>query len=99
MRISSEPNLDSIKQKQIETRLLYMHGSKAAQYVGISSHLLSKITGTIFVISGSAAQNVGGVKHNIGLNLKFNKRNEEVRFFFIKKFIIIIFKHFFFIIN
>ena len=80
MRIIPEPNLDVIKQKQRDSRLQYMHGSKAAQHLGISSHLLSKITGTIFVMPGSAVHNLGGVKHNVGLNLKFNKRNEEVCF-------------------
>ncbi|XP_033221729.1 5'-3' exoribonuclease 1 isoform X2 [Belonocnema kinseyi] len=78
MRILPEPNLEIVKQKQRDTRLHYMHGSKAAQHLGISSHLLSKITGTIFVMPGSATSNSGGVKHNVGLNLKFNKRNEEV---------------------
>ncbi|XP_051172121.1 5'-3' exoribonuclease 1 isoform X3 [Leptopilina boulardi] len=78
MRIFPEPNLDDVKQKQRETRLLFMHGSKAAQHLGIGSHLLSKITGTIFVMPGSIEQNLGGARQNVGLNLKFNKRNEEV---------------------
>lgn len=78
MRIFTQPNFDDVKQKQRETRLLFMHGSKAAQHLGIGSHLLSKITGTIFVMPGSIEQNLGGVRQNVGLNLKFNKRNEEV---------------------
>jgi len=53
-----------------------MYGSIAAQRLGISSHLLSRITGTIYVIQASQEE---VAKHNIGLNLKFNKKNEEVK--------------------
>lgn len=60
-----------------------MHGSIAAQRLGISSHLLSRITGTIYVIQASKEELT---KHNLGLNLKFNKRNEEVRNKFENKF-------------
>lgn len=52
-------------------------GSKAAQHIGISSHILSRITGTVFLVTGNKqAENPS--KINIGLNLKFNKKNEEV---------------------
>lgn len=64
-----------------------MHGSIAAQRLGISSHLLSRITGTIYVIQASKEELS---KYNLGLNLKFNKRNEEVRNIQKKKFKIII---------
>lgn len=54
-----------------------MHGSIAAQRLGISSHLLSRITGTIYVVGTSDGFDI--TKYNVGLNLKFNKKNEEVR--------------------
>lgn len=53
-----------------------MPGSIAAQRLGINSHLLSRVTGTIYVIESSTIE---VTKHNLGLNLKFNKRNEEVK--------------------
>ncbi|CAK1604510.1 unnamed protein product [Parnassius mnemosyne] len=58
----------------------YRSANHAAAACGISAQLLSRITGTVFVILGQKNnlpfenQN----KLNIGLNLKFNKKNEEV---------------------
>ena len=45
----------------------------ASQRLGINNHLLSRITGSVFV---NKAGDKG--KTNIGLNLKFTKRREEV---------------------
>lgn len=71
-----EPSFEALKQTYAQQKTRYMHGSIAAQRLGISSHLLSRITGTIYVIQASKEELT---KHNLGLNLKFNKRNEEVR--------------------
>jgi len=71
-----EPTFDSIKQAYGQQKTRYMPGSVAAQRLGINSHLLSRVTGTIYVIESSTIE---VTKHNLGLNLKFNKRNEEVR--------------------
>ncbi|XP_070510791.1 5'-3' exoribonuclease 1 isoform X2 [Cardiocondyla obscurior] len=71
-----EPIFENIKQAYTHQKTRYMHGSIAAQRLGISSHLLSRITGTIFVIQAVSKDEL--TKHNVGLNLKFNKRNEEV---------------------
>lgn len=71
-----EPTFDAVKQAYTQQKTRYMHGSIAAQRLGISSHLLSRITGTIYVIQNSMEELT---KYNFGLNLKFNKRNEEVR--------------------
>lgn len=71
-----EPTFEAIKQTYAQQKTRYMHGSIAAQRLGISSHLLSRITGTIYVIQASKEE---VTKYNLGLNLKFNKRNEEVR--------------------
>lgn len=70
-----EPSFEALKQTYAQQKTRYMHGSIAAQRLGISSHLLSRITGTIYVIQASKEELT---KHNLGLNLKFNKRNEEV---------------------
>lgn len=70
-----EPTFDAIKQAYGQQKTRYMHGSIAAQRLGMSSHLLSRITGTIYVVQ---TLNEEFTKHNLGLNLKFNKRNEEV---------------------
>lgn len=78
MRVTPEPNFDRVRQLQADTRMRYMPGNIAAQRLGISSHLLSRITGTIFVINGEGVDPAHASKHNLGLNLKFNKKNEEV---------------------
>ncbi|XP_039303025.1 5'-3' exoribonuclease 1 isoform X3 [Solenopsis invicta] len=70
-----EPTFEAVKQAYSHQKTRYMHGSIAAQRLGISSHLLSRITGTIYVIQASKDELS---KYNLGLNLKFNKRNEEV---------------------
>lgn len=50
-----------------------------AQKLGITPLLLSRITGTIYVLPGDTVNTERRVKKlNIGLNLKFNKKNEEV---------------------
>ena len=54
----------------------YYPGYSLAQRLGISSHILSRITGTVYILQGTT-QNAP--KLNAGLNLKFNKTNKEVR--------------------
>ncbi|XP_014226840.1 5'-3' exoribonuclease 1 isoform X1 [Trichogramma pretiosum] len=75
MRAIPEPNFQKARQLQHEAKPKYMPGNIAAQRLGISSHLLSRITGCIFVVSCDAAE---PGRTNLGLNLKFNKKNEEV---------------------
>lgn len=52
----------------------------AAQRAGIFPHLLSRITGSVLINMSRRPQNEGEAipKVNIGLNLKFNKKNEEI---------------------
>jgi len=58
----------------------FASGSIAAQRLGVSSHLVSRVTGTIYIVQGDKNATVESCnKVNVGLNLKFNKRNEEVR--------------------
>ena len=49
-----------------------------AQKLGINSHFVSRLTGTILVLRGSKDNPKNNNKVNIGLNLKFTKREEEV---------------------
>ena len=56
----------------------YMPGYIVARKLAISGHLVSRITGTIFVMRGSKSL-ASNSKMNVGLNLKFNKKNLQVR--------------------
>lgn len=73
-----EPSFEAIKQIQADLQTQYMHGSVASQRLGISSLLLSRITGSIFVKQSSNELQQDDVRYNIGFNLKFNKKNAEV---------------------
>ncbi|XP_077990094.1 5'-3' exoribonuclease 1-like [Glandiceps talaboti] len=75
--IPPEPNLDQIANRQGRLQERYQPGYVLAQRLGISSHLVSRITGTFFILRGSR-NDMGTYKVNVGLNLKFNKRNKEV---------------------
>lgn len=52
----------------------YLNNYQAAQQIGIDGHIMSRITGSVFVEKSGPH----GGKANIGLNLKFTKREEEV---------------------
>lgn len=76
LAVSEEPDLTHIKDNlnQIINNE-YLPAYIMAQRLCISTHLFSRITGTIYVKSG---EREGHQKINIGLGLKFNARNEEV---------------------
>merc|ERR1719369_675513 len=77
--VPAEPDLQEVATRQANTSTPYVPGYHAGQQLGISSHILSRITGSIFVMMGAREQQPDTAsKTNIGLNLKFNKRNEEV---------------------
>lgn len=76
--IKPEPSMEKIKQMEADLRTKYMQGNIAAKRLGISGLLLSKITGTIYVKKTPDEFQQDDTKYNIGLNLKFNKKNEEV---------------------
>ena len=57
----------------------YELGFRAAKQLAVSSHVLSRLTGTVYIVRGAKEQQADSAsKSNIGLNLKFNKRSEEV---------------------
>ncbi|XP_049842599.1 5'-3' exoribonuclease 1 [Schistocerca gregaria] len=71
-----EPDLSQLFRTYKNIQANYMTVGQAAQRLSISPHLLSRITGTVYVIKQAGASS--SAKLNLGLNLKFNKRNEEV---------------------
>merc|ERR1719419_2072676 len=75
---NQEPNLSSVMSRQTRSEN-YMPGYRAGQRCGVSGHVVARITGTIYVVRGAREQQSDSAsKSNIGLNLKFSKRQEEV---------------------
>ncbi|XP_054164926.1 5'-3' exoribonuclease 1-like [Oppia nitens] len=78
-----EPDLREIQDRAQEIiHEKYMPNYVLAQKLGINAHLLSRITGTIFVLKNNRDSQK---RINIGLNLKFNSKNEEIPGYSIKR--------------
>ncbi|ESO88894.1 hypothetical protein LOTGIDRAFT_165314, partial [Lottia gigantea] len=71
-----QPDIDKVLQ-QCKGTTNYVPGYVAAQKLGVHTHFLSRITGTIYLQRGSPDSPSNG-KANVGLNLKFSKRGMEV---------------------
>ncbi|KAK7945419.1 hypothetical protein WMY93_001147 [Mugilogobius chulae] len=71
---------DVIKDGRVRVKycVKYSPGYILASRLGISSYLVSRFSGSIFIGRGSKKNPCGEQRANIGLNLKFNKKNEEV---------------------
>uniref|UniRef100_A0A3P8X5A2 5'-3' exoribonuclease 1 n=1 Tax=Cynoglossus semilaevis TaxID=244447 RepID=A0A3P8X5A2_CYNSE len=76
--VPPEPQLESLIQNQHKYCVKYSPGYVLASHLGISSYLVSRFSGSIFIGRGSKRNPCGEQRANIGLNLKFNKKNEEV---------------------
>ncbi|XP_030071789.1 5'-3' exoribonuclease 1 isoform X2 [Microcaecilia unicolor] len=76
--IPYEPQLDALMQNQHKYSVKYNPGYVLASRLGISGYLVSRFTGSIFIGRGSKKNPHGEHRSNVGLNLKFNKKNEEV---------------------
>ncbi|XP_045707012.1 5'-3' exoribonuclease 1 isoform X2 [Phyllostomus hastatus] len=76
--IPCEPSLDALIQNQHKYSIKYNPGYVLASRLGVSGYLVSRFTGSIFIGRGSRRNPHGDHKANVGLNLKFNKKNEEV---------------------
>ncbi|XP_062988229.1 5'-3' exoribonuclease 1 isoform X2 [Elgaria multicarinata webbii] len=76
--IPCEPQLDVLMQNQHKYSVKYNPGYVLASRLGVSGYLVSRFTGSIFIGRGSRRNPHGDHKANVGLNLKFNKKNEEV---------------------
>ena len=56
----------------------YLPAYIIAKQIGLSSHVISRFTGTIYVNTGCREDDKN--KHvNVGLNLRFNKTGQEVK--------------------
>eukprot|EP00066_Takifugu_rubripes_P025414 XP_011614680.1 PREDICTED: 5'-3' exoribonuclease 1 isoform X2 [Takifugu rubripes] len=76
--IPQEPQLEMLIQNQHKYCVRYSPGYVLASRLGISSNLVSRFSGCILIGRGSKKNPCGEHRTNIGLNLKFNKKNEEV---------------------
>ncbi|XP_042734269.1 5'-3' exoribonuclease 1 isoform X1 [Lagopus leucura] len=76
--IPCEPQLDRLIQNQHKYAVKYNPAYILASRLGVSGYLVSRFTGSIFIGRGSKKNPHGDHKANVGLNLKFNKKNEEV---------------------
>uniref|UniRef100_A0A671RYU7 5'-3' exoribonuclease 1 n=1 Tax=Sinocyclocheilus anshuiensis TaxID=1608454 RepID=A0A671RYU7_9TELE len=76
--VPCEPQLDALIQSQHKYSVKYCPGYVLASRLGITSYLVSRFSGSIFIGRGSKKNPHGEQKANVGLNLKFNKKNEEV---------------------
>uniref|UniRef100_A0A672GCS8 5'-3' exoribonuclease 1 n=1 Tax=Salarias fasciatus TaxID=181472 RepID=A0A672GCS8_SALFA len=76
--VPHEPQLESLIQNQHKYCVKYNPGYILASRLGITSYLVSRFSGSIFIGRGSKKNPCGEQKANVGLNLKFNKKNEEV---------------------
>ncbi|CAN9503342.1 unnamed protein product [Ophioblennius macclurei] len=76
--VPHEPQLESLIHNQHKYSVKYCPGYILASRLGITSYLVSRFSGSIFIGRGSKKNPCGEQKANVGLNLKFNKKNEEV---------------------
>ncbi|XP_061652278.1 5'-3' exoribonuclease 1 isoform X1 [Phyllopteryx taeniolatus] len=76
--VPHEPQLEVLIQNQHKYSVKYSPGYIVASRLGISGYLVSRFSGSIFIGRGSKKNPCGEQKANVGLNLKFNKKNEEV---------------------
>ncbi|XP_071053139.1 5'-3' exoribonuclease 1 isoform X2 [Onthophagus taurus] len=79
MKSYDEPNLDDIQILETQMRTKYMNSHDASTRIAISKILFSRITGSILISTVPRFQTTDeSSKVNVGLNLKFSKRNEEI---------------------
>ncbi|XP_075887666.1 5'-3' exoribonuclease 1 [Nelusetta ayraudi] len=76
--VPHEPQLETLIQNQHKYCVKYSPGYVLASRLGITSYLVSRFSGSIFIGRGSKKNPCGEQRANVGLNLKFNKKNEEV---------------------
>ncbi|XP_043990762.1 5'-3' exoribonuclease 1 [Gambusia affinis] len=76
--VPHEPQLEHLIHNQHKYSVKYCPGYVLASRLGVSSFLVSRFSGSIFIGRGSKKNPCGEQRANVGLNLKFNKKNEEV---------------------
>lgn len=78
LTIPAEPDLDRIKHNERNLSTLhFMSAHQLGQQLGVNALFVSRITGTVFIQMNSPEADTASLV-NVGLNLKFNKSNEEV---------------------
>ena len=50
-----------------------------AKKIGVSSYMVSRFTGTIFICKGARGESEKPKNINIGLNVRFTKTGQEVK--------------------
>uniref|UniRef100_A0A8C4E982 5'-3' exoribonuclease 1 n=1 Tax=Dicentrarchus labrax TaxID=13489 RepID=A0A8C4E982_DICLA len=75
---SKPPNRGLVPSQDRKYCVKYNPGYVLASRLGITSYLVSRFSGSIFIGRGSKKNPCGEQRANVGLNLKFNKKNEEV---------------------
>ncbi|KAK9681238.1 Xrn1 helical domain [Popillia japonica] len=79
MKCIDEPIFESIKHFEKTNKVRYMNSYDAAVKLALSRQLFTRVTGSILVSVSSRFNSTDDTnKVNIGLNLKFSKRNEEI---------------------
>lgn len=79
LTVPLEPNFEKVVSEHQKSQESYMNSYQAASQVGISDNVFNRITGSVLVIAGmkrQVAENQS--RHNIGLQMKFTKSNEEL---------------------
>uniref|UniRef100_A0A8D8T5E3 5'-3' exoribonuclease 1 n=1 Tax=Cacopsylla melanoneura TaxID=428564 RepID=A0A8D8T5E3_9HEMI len=75
LKVQQEPDLRDLVGLQDAPIHSYLPSYTVATKLSISPLLLSRFTGSIFILEGPED---GAKRHNIGLNIKFSRKNEEV---------------------
>lgn len=77
--VSPEPDLREAKQVHVSSNDRYMNSYEAASQLGINPSVFNMLTGTCLVVNGERRFPLpdNTPRTNIGLQLKFPKRNEE----------------------
>ncbi|KAH8280639.1 hypothetical protein KR054_003132, partial [Drosophila jambulina] len=78
IRVRPEPELRAARQMQEERDRDYTNSYDVAHQLNISTRALGRLTGTVWVVLGPRREKMENVaKHNVGLQLKFPRQNEE----------------------
>ncbi|XP_022219524.2 5'-3' exoribonuclease 1 isoform X2 [Drosophila obscura] len=78
IRVHPEPNLEEARLEQEERDKDYMNTFDVCRQLNINGRALGRLTGTFWVVLGPRREKMENVaKHNIGLQLKYPRQNEE----------------------
>ncbi|KAH8294459.1 hypothetical protein KR018_007499, partial [Drosophila ironensis] len=78
LRVQQEPNVQAARLFQEDRDRDFVNTYEACRQLKINGRALGRITGTILVVLGPRREKMENVaKHNIGLQLKYPRQNEE----------------------